>query len=56
MDIKLSKLEPSKLFKQLSTRIPNYIRNSFISTFILGFLFHFFMLTNKLPNHDDLDN
>ncbi|NMB18989.1 MAG: hypothetical protein GX984_06000 [Erysipelothrix sp.] len=54
MEIKLSQLEPSELFKQIKTRIPNYIRNTFISTFILGLLFHFFMFTNKLPNHDDL--
>ena len=28
----------------------------FIVTMILGLLAHLFMLTNKLPNHDDIES
>lgn len=35
-------------------RIPSYLKVTFLSAIIIGILVHGFMLSNKLPNHDDL--
>lgn len=34
-------------------RIPRYIKLTFFSTFAIGLIVHMYVLTNKLPNHDD---
>ena len=35
--------------------VPHHIKITFISTLTIFMLTHFFMITNKLPNHDDLN-
>lgn len=45
---------PDACLRELFGRIPNHIRITFVSAFVLGILTHMYMLTNKLTNHDDL--
>lgn len=45
---------PEGIFSNLFNQIPNYIRITFLSSCIFGFLVHMYMFTNKLPNHDDI--
>lgn len=42
------------LFETKWRKIPVQTKTAFFSSFIMGLLIHTFMLTNKLPNHDDL--
>ena len=47
-------LNPSEIVERIYKRVPGHIRRTFAATFILGLIIHLFMLTNKLPNPDDL--
>lgn len=44
------------LLAQLNKRIPGHIRICFVSGIIIGWITHFYMLTNKFPNWDDANN
>jgi hypothetical protein len=46
---------PATVFTDLWHRIPRDIKSTFVSAFILGLLTHAYMLTNKLPEPDDVD-
>lgn len=43
-----------ELFSRAYKRIPRWIVLCFAATMLSGLLVHAFMLTNKLPNHDDV--
>lgn len=45
---------PGQVLEQLLHRIPRYIKLTFIAACIMGVITHLYMLTNKLPNHDDV--
>lgn len=45
---------PAVALKKLWERIPGYIKLTFFSAMIFGFLIHLFIITNKLPNYDDV--
>ncbi len=45
---------PDTVISRLWARIPNYIRLTFVSAFVLGLITHLYQFTNKLPNHDDI--
>lgn len=47
---------PDKLIGKLYLRIQPQWRIAFISTFIIGFLTHFYVFVNRLPNHDGMYN
>ncbi len=40
--------------KVIYQRIPSYLRVTFLAAIIFGVITHLYMLTNKLPNHDDI--
>lgn len=44
------------LFAQLNTRIPKHMKVCFSSGIIVGLLTHFYMLTHKLTNWDDINS
>lgn len=44
------------LFAQLYQKIPKHIRVCFVSGIIIGWLTHFYMLTHKLTNWDDINS
>ena len=46
--------EPERLLAALWTKIPPYIRLTFVSAFIAGLLAHFYVISRKLPNLDDI--
>lgn len=46
-------ITPNQLIKKI--KIKDNIKQAIIFTFIFGLLTHFFILTNKLINHDDLE-
>jgi hypothetical protein len=63
-DVKMHKKEVSKMFelgfpnivsKKLWGRIPSYVKVTFFAAVAVGLLTHAFMLTNKLPNYDDVN-
>ena len=39
----------------IRNKIPRRIKTTFFLCFAVGLITHMFMLTNKLPNHDDID-
>lgn len=45
---------PETAFMRLRERVPSYIKWSFVSAIVLGLAAHLYMMTNKLPNHDDV--
>jgi len=45
---------PDNALEIIWQKIPRHIKLTFFSAFIIGILTHAFMLTNKLPNHDDV--
>ncbi|MDR0314681.1 MAG: glucosyltransferase domain-containing protein, partial [Oscillospiraceae bacterium] len=47
--------QPEVVTEKLLRRIPNYIRFTFLSSFIIGLLTHAFMFLNKLPNTDEIN-
>lgn len=47
-------LTPELAFERLRKSVPSYTKWTFFSAFILGLVAHLYMLTNKLPNHDDI--
>lgn len=42
--------------EMIRKKVPKYTKYCFISGMIVGLLTHFYMLTHKLPNWDDLNN
>lgn len=46
---------PSNFFEELNKKIPKNVKKAFVYTIIFGILCHFYALTNKLINHDDID-
>lgn len=44
------------LIAQLYKKVPGHTRICFVSGVIIGWLTHFYMLTNKFPNWDDANN
>lgn len=44
----------NSILKKIFSRISKEQKLSFICTFIIGIIVHLFMLSNKIPNHDDL--
>jgi len=46
-------MRPHEL-KSLYRKIPVYIKNTFLTTFLIGIAVHFYVFTNKLPNGDDI--
>ncbi len=42
------------IFKSLYEKVPSNIKTCFISGMIIGWITHFYMLTHKLPNWDDI--
>lgn len=38
----------------IKEKIPAYLRLTFFAAILLGLITHLYMLTNKLPNHDDI--
>ncbi len=51
---KLRAGDPESFFASLFRRIPRHILITFISAFVLGFLIHGFVFSNKFLNHDDI--
>lgn len=49
-------MEDHDIFEKVINKIPRRIRFGFISGIITGILTHFYMLTHKLPNWDDINN
>ncbi len=45
---------PEGLFLRLYKKIPAHILLTFVSALAFGLVTHLYMLTNKLPNHDDI--
>ncbi|MFM1525565.1 MULTISPECIES: glucosyltransferase domain-containing protein [Helcococcus] len=46
---------PSKIFEELNKKIPKNVKKAFLYTILFGVICHFYALTNKLINHDDID-
>ena len=46
--------EPERFLAALWLKIPSYIRLTFVSAFIAGLLAHFYVISRKLPNLDDI--
>lgn len=44
------------LFAQLNKKIPGHLKTCFLSGVVIGWLTHFYMLTHKFPNWDDVNN
>ncbi len=42
------------VFERIRKIIPNNVKNCFISGVIIGLITHFYMLTHKIPNWDDI--
>lgn len=47
--------DPGALLGELWARVPHYIRVTFCSALVMGFVTHMYMFTNKFTNHDDLN-
>ena len=47
---------PSDYFEKIYNKISENERITFISTILFGIACHIFMITNKLPNHDELQS
>lgn len=45
---------PDGLLTNLWASVPGHIRLTFLSAILCGLFAHLYMLTNKLPNHDDV--
>jgi hypothetical protein len=43
------------ILKDLNKKIPHHTKICFITGVVIGWITHFFMLTNKLPNWDDVN-
>lgn len=46
---------PNELLIKSFNKINRQMKTAFLSCFIVGLLTHFYMLTNKLPNYDDVN-
>ena len=46
--------DPGTCLGELWARVPHYIRVTFCSALVLGFVTHMYMFTNKFTNHDDV--
>ncbi|WP_455615424.1 glucosyltransferase domain-containing protein [Eisenbergiella sp.] len=46
--------KPIDVIKECKLKIKSEIKFTFIFTFFIGLFTHLYMLTNKLPNHDDI--
>ncbi|MDQ9827085.1 hypothetical protein RFZ44_27865, partial [Acinetobacter sp. 163] len=44
------------LGRALWGRVPKETRVTFFSAFVLGLITHLYMITNKFPNHDDINH
>lgn len=44
------------IFEMIGKKVPKYIKVCIISGLVTGLLTHFYMLTHKLPNWDDVNN
>ena len=49
-------MEDCDIFAKAINKIPRRIRIGFISGIITGIFTHFYMLTHKLPNWDNINN
>lgn len=47
-------LKPEDALANLFGRIPQYIKTTFLAACISGSLAHFYIISRKLPNHDDI--
>lgn len=47
-------LAPDAAFERLRKSVPAYTKWTFVAAVIFGLIAHLYMLTNKLPNHDDI--
>ncbi len=47
-------MTPEEAYKRVYGKLSVQVKITFISTVLIGFLAHFYMLTNKIPNHDDI--
>lgn len=45
---------PEDALSDLFGRIPQYIKTTFIAACVSGLLAHFYIISRKLPNHDDI--
>lgn len=50
----MQKIDIQKNISDIKNGITRAMIISFVSTFIIGFLVHGYIITNKLPNHDDV--
>lgn len=41
-------------YSQYKDKVSSYMRTAFVSSFLVGLTAHLYMLTNKLPNYDDI--
>ena len=46
--------DSATVLKRWYRAIPRYMKAAFFSALLVGLLVHLYMLTNKLPNHDDI--
>lgn len=46
--------KPEDALANLWERIPQYIKTTFIAACVSGLLAHFYIISRKLPNHDDI--
>ena len=49
-----SQADGQAVLSRIWQRVPKNARIAFFSAFVMGLLVHLFMLTNKLPNHDEM--
>lgn len=47
-------LDSESVIKRWYQAIPKQVKVAFLSAFFVGLIVHLYMLTNKLPNHDDI--
>ena len=47
-------LAPDAAFERFRKSVPSYTKWTFAASVVFGLIAHLYMLTNKLPNHDDI--
>ena len=52
----MNTLNSFDLFRILREKIPRRTKICFLTGLVIGFITHFYMMSNKLPNWDDLNN